>query len=169
MAKRTQAEREQDLLIITDMYCKNYSVRSIADKINNSRPYKVSYQTVFNDIQQILQEWKEKKENLISVHVAVELEKSLIREQKLWEAWEKSENVKKSTQVRKRGKTSDGPENIEIVKNEEDGIGNFKFMELMQKEADFRCKLLGSFAPTKVEGEFTGNLFFELMKQASIE
>lgn len=168
MAHRSKPERERDLVTIAELYCKNYSVRSIAENLNQRNSYKISFQAVYKDIQAILKEWQSKKETMISNHVAIELEKSLIRERKLWEAWEKSQDIQKSTQVKKKGKSSDkSPENIEMIKSEEEGIGYYKFMELMQKESDFRCKLLGSFAPTKVEGEFSGNLFFELMKEAT--
>jgi hypothetical protein len=52
---------------------------NIAEHINSIRNYKVSFQTVANDIQEILREGQEKKENMISSHFAIELEKSLIR------------------------------------------------------------------------------------------
>jgi hypothetical protein len=151
MARRSKPERQQDLVLIADMYVKNNSVRYIAEHINSIRNYKVSFQTVANDIQEILREWQEKKENMISSHVAIELEKSLIRERKLWEAWEKSESTQKKTQVKKKGKSKETPEEFEMNRSEEDGLGYYKFMELMQKEADFRCKLLGSFAPKEIE------------------
>lgn len=165
--RRTKPEREKDLVLITEMYTKNFSVRAIADEINRIRHYSISFQMVFKDIQCVLKEWQQKKEDMISNHVAIELEKSLIRERKLWEEWESSKEVRKTVKVKKKGKTANGPENLEMESNEAFGIGYYKFIELMQKEADFRCKLLGSFAPTEVKGEFTGNLFFELMKQAT--
>lgn len=167
MARRKKAERELDLVLIAEMYVKNNSVRFIAEHINSIRSYTVSFKTIANDIQEILREWSAKKESMISSHVAIELEKSLIRERKLWDAWEKSESVQKRTQVKKKGKANDSPDAIEMHKSEEDGTGNYKFIELMQKESDFRCKLLGSFAPTKVDADVTGNFFLQLMKEAT--
>jgi len=151
MARRSKPERQQDLVLIAEMYVKNNSVRFIAEHINKVRGYRVSFQTVANDIQDILKEWSEKKEGMISNHVAIELEKSLIRERKLWEAWEKSESTQKKTHIKKKGKSKDNPDQIEMNRSEEDGLGYYKFMELMQREADFRCKLLGSFAPKEIE------------------
>ncbi len=166
MARRKKPEREKDLVLIAEMYVKNNSVRTIADHINSIRDYDISFKTVANDIQAILREWQEKKDDMISNHVAIELEKSLVRERAIWEEWEKTQQIQQSKQTKKKG-DKEGAKNIEVTEEEEIGVGYYKFMELMQKEADFRCKLLGSFAPKKIEGEFTGNLFFELMKTAT--
>jgi hypothetical protein len=149
MARRKKAERQADLVLIAEMYVKNETVRTIAERLNKIRDYKISFQTVHNDIQSILEEWRNRKEDMVTSHVAIELEKSLVRERKIWEAWEKSESNLKSKRTKKKGNKS-GTESMEIQEDEEEGIGYYKFMELMQKEADFRCKLLGSFAAIDV-------------------
>lgn len=170
MSRRTKANREKDLVTIAELYCKNLSVREIAEILNKSNPYSITFRTVAYDIHEILSEWSEKKDALITNHVAIELHKSLNREKKLWDAWEKSELQKQSKQVKKKGEVKDSqskPQSVEVVEDTEDGIGYYKFMELMQKEADFRCKLLGSYAPKEFKGDLTINPFFELMKEAS--
>ncbi len=151
MAQRKKGERQNDLVLIAELYVKNYSVRSIQEKVNavEGREVTVSFQTIHNDIKAILKEWQKKKEDLISNHVAIELEKSLVREKAIWDEWEKTKSEQTSKQTKKQG-DKEGPNKIETKEETEEGVGYYKYMELMRKEADFRCKLLGSFAAINI-------------------
>ena len=150
MARRTKFQRQQDLVLITDLYVRNQTVRAIAEHINSIRNYSVSFKTIANDIKSVIINWTIQREEILSEHVSIEFQKSYERERILWEAWERSTKRKN-----KKRRILNGVVGVEF--GVEFGVGDWRFMELMRREAEFRCRLLGSFAPLDANNNINTN------------
>lgn len=157
-------EREYDLQLITELFCKGRSFREIAAEVNQLHGRNITHQTVFNEVKQMLRSWKKDREKLIDYHKTIELEKINRLEKTYWDAWEKSVQGHKRSEVKKHG----SPSNVDKVEKrdfEETTIGDPRFLDGVQWCIEQRCKILGINAPTK--HDFQGDLFLELMKVAS--
>jgi hypothetical protein len=167
MAKlRTKGEREHDMLLISELFTKGKSFREIAFEVNQQHGRNITHVTVFNDVKHILEVWKKDREKLIDYHKTIELEKINRLEKTYWEAWEKSIQSVKKSEVKKHG----SPQSVDKVEKrdfEETGQGDPRYLDGVQWCIEQRCKILGINAPTK--HDFQGNLFLELMKTATSE
>lgn len=77
--KRTDEQWEADKALESELFLKGYSYRRIRDKINER--YKemgidiqISYQSVYNDIQKCLSEWKREQFTNIDQYVTQEIQ-----------------------------------------------------------------------------------------------
>lgn len=154
-AARKPHEKERDRGIVAEYYIKGYSLRYIAQiiaqKVGNG--YSVNHNTVSNDINALLKEWRETRVQDIDSLKVLELEKLDKLERTYWEAWEKSiEDYKKKT-VKAKGKASDGakPDYKEMTETEMIAYGNPSYLQGIERCIDKRCKILGIDAPLKHE------------------
>jgi len=148
--KRTKTERERDYLKETELYLKGKYQVEIAEEIG------ITQQQVGYDLRIIQKRWI--KETILNLdqHRIKELGKIDQLEREAWDAWEKSKdesNVKityaKGLTQDKEGKLTSS--SLDKTNKVEDGNGNPKYLEIVLKCIERRCKMLGIDAPAKVE------------------
>jgi len=162
--KRRNQEKEARLEIVSQLYKRGYSVRSIRAEVMRRldlATYSVS--TVQRDIHTLLNEWRESR--LEDMDEALQLELTRIDDtvRELWEQWEKSKEDYIKTQRKRKGapqrnnseggnNTGDG--NIRTFSVEEKtqnvvGLGNPAYIAEIRQQLAERRKLLGLYAPEK--------------------
>jgi hypothetical protein len=105
---------------------------------------------------------------MIDHHKSIELEKLNILERTYWEAWEKSQTDTTISQTKKKGSPK-SVDSIEKIENERYSTGDPRYLQGIERCIEQRCKILGLNAPKEIKGEFSGNLFFDLMTKASTD
>jgi len=146
--KRTKAQREADLVLIQDWYVRGDSQRTIAERLGDLRAYRVSHQTICNDIEAILERWRQATVQNIDELKAQELAKINTIEREAWRAWERSIGKSERTLAEKRTGDNFG-ERSQIIR--ETLIGDPRFLEKIQWCINKRCEILGLNAPAKLE------------------
>jgi len=146
--KRTKAQREADLVLIQDWYVRGDSQRTIAERLGDLRAYRVSHQTICNDIEAILERWRQATVQNIDELKAQELAKINTIEREAWRAWERSIGKSERTLAEKRTGDIVG-ERSQIIR--ETLIGDPRFLEKIQWCINKRCEILGLNAPAKLE------------------
>ena len=109
--------------------------------------------SVHNDIQLLLQEWRE--ENVKNVDELVTLELQRIDEcvKQLWAEWEKSKATTTERTIKLKGKPH-GRESVkttatEKTEKEVKGMGDVAYIVEIRRQLEERRKLLGLYAPEK--------------------
>ena len=146
--KRTKAQREADLVLIQDWYVRGDSQRTIAERLGGLRAYRVSHQTICNDIEAILDRWRQATVQNVDELKAQELAKINTIEREAWRAWERSIGKSERTLAEKRTGEKPG-ERSQIVR--ETLVGDPRFLEKVQWCINKRCEILGLNAPAKLE------------------
>ena len=178
--KRRNQEKEARLEIVSQLYKRGYSVRSIRAEVMRRldlATYSVS--TVHRDIHTLLNEWRESR--LEDMDEAFQLELTRIDDtvRELWEQWEKSKEDYIKTQRKRKGapqrnngeggnNTGDG--NIRTFSVEEKtqnivGLGNPAYIAEIRQQLAERRKLLGLYAPEKKD--LQGGMSFAAFLMAS--
>lgn len=166
MAHRSKGEREHDLTLIAELYTKGRSYREIAHEVSQRTGRSITHTTVSNEIKKLLKEWEASRNEIIDHQKFIELAKIDRLEKTYWDGYEKScQPVKKST-TKKKG-TPNQISDIEKTDNEENRIGDPRFLDGIKWCIEQRCKIFGINAPQKFDVET--NLFQELMKSATSE
>lgn len=176
--RRTQVQREADLVIISELYLKGKSTRAIAGHLG------LSQSQIMYDIKDILARWEEKAIRNIDALKNQELARINMLEREYWEGWERSQADKVVTSKatkRKAAELGDGrdddgepteivdPGSIEVTDTEQitGNVGNPAFLAGVQWCISERCKLLGIYAPTKSE-QITRNIDFDKLTVAQL-
>ena len=153
--KRTEAQRQADLVEISKLNIYGLGLREIAQKIaqtpditGNPRGYTLSFQTIGNDVNDILGRWRETINSEIGELRAAELSRINRMELEAWDAWTKSKAAATSSMtVRDIG--SSKPDKLQVKSEEQ--YGDPRFFAVIQWCIDKRSKLLGLDMPTKQE------------------
>lgn len=163
--KRTKTERERDYLIETEMYLKGKYLAEIAKEIG------VSTQQIHYDLKVIQKRWSKQTILNLDEHRIKELGKIDQVERELWAAWELSKEEVKTTTISKakditqdkNGKLTPG--GVDKTSRTEDSQGNSKYLELVLKCIERRCKILGIDAPRehRVTGKDGGPIKYSTM------
>lgn len=143
--KRSRAQRQRDLDQISALYLKGWRQVDIAEEIG------VTQQQIAYDLKEIHARWRESSVRNLDEAKAMELARLDELEREYWAAWERSKGEK--TKARQFGKMdADGQRQIErAVMEKEQLIGNPAFLAGVEKCIDMRCKLLGIYAPTRLD------------------
>ena len=149
-SRRTQEQRESDLVFIASMRIQRKSHSTIRAELAKIRPYTISAATVINDIREIEDRWANtfmqgQTLTMFKVKELVKLEKY---EEELWDAWQHSKTI---GQITRKQLDKDGqPEkrgSVALTKRD----GDPKFMELLLKVSERKSKILGLDAPLKLD------------------
>lgn len=145
--KRNKAQREYDLLRISELYLKGKWQTEIAEEIG------VSQQQISLDIQELQKRWRES--GLVNLDEAKQKELSRIDtlERTYWEAWERTleEKTKTRTEQSTSGKgDKDAGKTAKATIEKETLLGNPAYLSGVQWCISERCKILGIYAPAKV-------------------
>lgn len=172
---RTKIQIEEDKKAIASLYKRGWSLRKIAAKLTIERPYSISYGTIKNDLDELIQDWREEANLDIGTAIAVELAKIAELEAEAWLEYIRS---KKSIQTKKESRKAvvidpeldfenkdkivvqPDPEpeegvflltdlsknaSVEINQTEsiQEQIGDPRFLAIVERCIERRCKLLG--------------------------
>lgn len=145
------------------LYKRGWSIRAIAEEIRTRLDTRCSTRTVWNDINEMLDEWRAARIQDVDQRLQLELERIDDAVRELWEQWEKSKedwvrehNKRVGVPVESEG--NGGGEGTEIftVKREKVtenvvGLGNHSYIAEIRQQLAERRKLLGLYAATKTE------------------
>lgn len=142
--KRSTAEREEDLVLVADLYVKNMTYREIAQEINKSRHYNITFQTVSNDIKLLLDRWRETHDQKIDLYMIEQLKKLDKVEKEYWDAWERSKEEFRKVATKGKGVAGkDKPQYQEKSITTEERNGNPAYLAGVRQIIKDRCELLG--------------------------
>ncbi len=145
--KRSKIQREHDISEIASLYCQGWYQSKIVEHLAQHRPYKVTQQTISNDLKAIKKKWLASSLRDFDEARATELAKIDTLEEVAWLEYQKSkEPVIKRKTVRK----IDG-QTIEAQQEGQTGLGDPKYLDTVKWCIDRRIKLLGLDAPVRRE------------------
>lgn len=148
------------------LYKRGWSIAKIAEEVCRRLNTTCSTRTVWNDINELLEEWRSARISDVDQRLQLELERIDDAVAELWEQWDKS----KEDWIREHNKrigvpvpVNDGQqqqngENTEIVTVKREnltenvvGLGNPAYIAEIRQQLTERRKLLGLYAATKTE------------------
>lgn len=137
--KRTEFEREANLIEIKDAYLRGDTQMSIAERLG------LSQAQISRDLATIQRRWRESA--LVDINEAKqrELERIDVLEREYWQAWENSKGEQSRSTASKAGDVA----RAQVVKYE--SAGDPRFLAGVQWCVEQRCKILGLLAPAKSE------------------
>ncbi len=159
--KRTNIQRERDLVIVADLYLKGHTQQYIADEVSEEYDrFSLTRQQIGYDVKKLIKRWQ--KSQLVDVDQAKigELAKINHLERTYWDAWDRSckdaETVTQKTKgVVQRRQGEDGAfvaeRPAEATKTSKGQAGDPRFLTGIQWCIEQRCKILGVYAPEKRE------------------
>jgi hypothetical protein len=158
---RTNGELRKDRIDIAKLYVQGYGPTYIAHWMSENRSYSLSVATISRDIAVVKREWREQYLPDIDAMKAVELARldSLIQE--AWAGWYASRKTKETSeteQMTQETKAKTGsvakPIYYEETKSklkQEQRDGDYRFLEMIDKCINRRCRILGLEAPSRHE------------------
>lgn len=151
------------MVIVADLYKRGWSIKRITNEVKARMNTTCSTRTVWNDIQTLLDEWRETRINDVDQRLQLELERIDDCISELWEQWDKSKenwvreyNKRVGMPVPADGNGGGEQTEIQTVRRENTtenvvGLGNPAYMAEIRKQLEERRKLLGLYAATKTE------------------
>lgn len=150
--------------IIAPLYKRGWSIAKIAEEVRTRMNTTCSTRTVWNDINELLDEWRAARIQDVDQRLQLELERIDDAVCELWEQWDKSKedcvreyNKRVGVPV-PAGEGQGGGEATEIVtvkrENKREnviGLGNPAYIAEIRQQLAERRKLLGLYAATKTE------------------
>jgi hypothetical protein len=170
MSEQQYRQRRQVKLsrleIVAELYKRGYSIRKIQSEVMkrlNLESY--STHTVHKDIHSLLDEWRENRLENTDHAIQLELERIDDTVRELWEQWEKSKQDYEKTSEKKKGSpvVVDKKDNrteiktfqTEKTKTEVIRLGDVSFISEIRAQLVERRKLLGLYAPEKIQGDLS--------------
>lgn len=154
--------KQARLEIIAGLYKRGYSMAKIAEEVRQRLNTTCSTRTVWNDVQQLLKEWREARIEDVDQALQLELERIDESVAELWQQWDKSKEDYTAVRNRKVGvpvapqEGSQGSSETEIVtirREQEDenkvGLGDVRYIAEIRNQLAERRRLLGLYAPEK--------------------
>ena len=159
--KRTEIQREKDLVRIADLYCRGVYQADIAAQLGVTR-HQVGY-----DLNDLRGRWLAASVEKIDQRKADELARLDNLERIAWAAWERSCLDAEINHVKTvRGKTNDDgaklPPIETLEKTTKGQVGDPRFLERVGWCINKRCELLGLDAPKKLDHTSGGEPFYKL-------
>lgn len=143
--RRNPAERQRDLVIVSDLYLKGATQEEIARRVSQNYPedQPITRQQVSYDIQKLLKRWQ--KEQLLNIDAALARELARINrvEHEAWAAWARSQQDAQTITVRTRPRRQGQGQTAETLQKSEGQTGDASFLRVVQWCIEQRCKLLG--------------------------
>lgn len=145
--KRSEIQRERDLVEVARMYLRGETQQAITDELNR-RYYTtdpLSRQAIGYDIKVLITRWRHAAFRDINERKAEELARIDALEREYWTAWENSLNQFESKIIKGKGKagTGAGPETMEQTTRTEDRNGDPRYLQGVQWCISKRCEILG--------------------------
>lgn len=162
--KRTDGERQRDRVLITELYCRGFSLGRIAEQLvatyySGPKRITLSPQQIQHDLDIVRADWQQSATVNFDEIRGEQLAKLDAIEQEAWDAWRSSKGEKQeSTTEKKTGEN--GYERAQLRRFHE--AGDARFLDIIQKCIDQRCKILGLIT-AKIEGSVASNTLAELV------
>lgn len=140
---RTNLDREQDVWYAVAELAKGRSYREIASSLSEKKNYKISFQQIYKDVQEVLVEWKRENMENIDAYIAKDLARLEEIERIVLQNFEKSKLPRPNEYAAliKRGYT---PEEIDQMYEERGGYaGDPRYLETLLHLQKQRMDLLG--------------------------
>jgi len=151
--RRTAYQIRADRVFLTDLMIRGMSLERMADALAEARGYRLHFSTIRRELGIIIDEYKDRNDDLLDRHRQRQLMRLDAQEQEAWRAWEES----KKDAITKQGERisgqpgqngSAGGRERSLVK-QAGRVGNAEFLRVMLSIAERRCKLLGLDAPAR--------------------
>ena len=148
--RRTAYQIRADRVFLTDLMIRGMSLERMADALAEARGYRLHFSTIRRELGIIIDEYKERNDDLLDRHRQRQLMRLDAQEAEAWRAWEKS----KEDAITKQGERTTGQNGAaggrekSLVK-QAGRVGNAEFLRVMLSIAERRCKLLGLDAPAR--------------------
>ena len=144
------------MVIVAELYKKGWSIRAIAEEVRARLNCSCSARTVWNDVNDLLAEWRKVRIQDVDDRLQLELERIDDAVRELWTQWEKSKEDWVREHNTKVGIPSEESGEIQTVKRMNDttnvvGLGNPAYMAEIRQQLAERRKLLGLYAATRSE------------------
>lgn len=157
--------KEGRKVIVAELYKRGWSIKKITDEVKTRLNMTCSTRTVWNDINELLDEWRATRIKDVDQRLQLELERIDDAVCELWEQWDKSKedwvrehNKRVGVPVPSDGNNGNGNGGTEIVttKRVNDttnmvGLGDPRYIAEIRAQLSERRKLLGLYAATKTE------------------
>lgn len=140
---RTRLDREQDVWFAVAELAKGRTYREIASDISQKKGYPIAFQQVYNDVQEVLIEWKRENMENIDAFIARECARLEEIERRVLADYEKSKLPRPNeyAALMKRGYTA---EEIDEMYSERGGYaGDPRYLETLLHLQKQRMDLLG--------------------------
>lgn len=154
--------------IIAPLYKRGWSIRKITEEVRTRLNTSCSTRTVWNDIQELLEEWRAVRIQNVDERLQLELERIDDAVRELWEQWDKSKEDyvhehNKRVGVPVASGENSGETEITTVKRENStqnvvSLGDPRYIAEIRQQLAERRKLLGLYAPEK--RNISGDLSF---------
>ena len=177
--KRQNQMKLARLEIVSTLYKRGYSYRKIKEEVMKRLDLSTySLQTVKNDVQTLLDEWRESRLEDTDELVTLELARIDDTCRELWEQWEKSKTDYNKTQRKQKGSPSRDSETgqtsiktyqTERTETEVICLGDASYIAEIRKQLEERRKLLGLYAPEKKDINANGSFAAYLIESGMID
>lgn len=167
------------LEIVSNLYKRGYSYRKIREEVMKRLDLSTySLQTVKNDVQTLLEEWRESRLEDTDELVTLELARIDDTCRELWEQWEKSKTNYNKTERKQKGSPSrdaqSGQTSIRTYQTERKeteviALGDPAYIAEIRKQLEERRKLLGLYAPEKKDINANGSFAAYLIESGMID
>ncbi len=163
--KRSKDQVLADRVVVARLYLHGWPQAEIARHLNAGRPETehITQQTIAHDMKAIRSEWKRSALFDFNDRIGQELARLDEVERTAWAAWQRSTEQTEKT-MRKSSRYNEPPvdgkgtplpykrpgSRYEAQVVTEQNIGNPRFLEIVQRCCEQRCRLLGLDAPMKV-------------------
>jgi len=101
--QRTKIQREADLIVVADLYRRNWSMRQIAEQICARRDYKIGYVTIHKDVELIISRWRKQQATYIENFVLLQIEQIGELKRELWNEYLRSKTSLKRFKEKRKG------------------------------------------------------------------
>lgn len=148
--KRTPGQREKDLVLISEWYCRGYGLREMAAMLAEVRDYTICFKQIHKDIQELLSRWREAAFDNVQELKTAELARIAQIEREAWDQWEASKREREKTETERRT----GSSNVSKARvTREQGLGDARYLQVIQNCIKQRADILGINAPEKHQHE----------------
>lgn len=157
--KRSPVQVEYDRMEEAAMYLKGIPAREIHQYLLDNREYEISLRTVYEDIKQVREQWKESYLRDYDAAKSQELARIDELEREYWDSYrrslrdkeEKESESKQDEQLGRGGKVVTGYSSKKARHKVEKRDGNPKYLEGIERCIQLRAKILGLDEPKKVQ------------------
>lgn len=149
--KREKIEREDDLVIVANLYKRNWTIRAIAAELTKRRPYSISPSQVKYDLDAIISRWKEKQKKYIDNFITIQLEQIAALKEEAWKEYIRSKSPTKSIKEKREAIVNTG---IHSIKQAED-ISDIELDAIFDDSIAIETKTAEQRSLENVEVKFT--------------
>jgi hypothetical protein len=145
-----QVRKANEKNLVVSFYMKGHTMeeagRLAAEALGGRIPFTKT--TVSHYVNEAIEQWKANKDELVQNHKAVELEKINRLEVTYWAAWERScAVIKTHKKVKKKDGQGERLKLVQASSDEEQGLGDPRYLQGIQWCIDKRCLILGVDVP----------------------